>query len=112
MNNNFKYAKLTESQLIFLVDYTPANRHFTSNEEVDKVAEVLNLKSFTDTEDMRAVRNSVVRFYSKIQKNEMVIDENGDISNLTSKFDDYQQAMMSVTAVIDHFMYKINRYSV
>ena len=67
-------------------DYMPERRGFTSNEEMQRIAEHFGLAEMTALE-LQNLRDFVVLFYS----NEEMLD----------KF----QAMMSITAVIDHYKY-------
>ena len=68
-------------------DYMPARRGFTSNEEIKKISEHFCLESMTKLE-LQNLRDFVVLFYS----NEEMLD----------KF----QAMMSITTVIDTYIYR------
>lgn len=67
-------------------DYMPERRGFTSNEEMQRIAEHFGLAEMTALE-LQNLRDFVVLFYS----NEEMLE----------KF----QAMMSITAVIDHYKY-------
>ena len=67
-------------------DYMPERRGFTSNEEMQRIAEHFGLAEMTALE-LQNLRDFVVLFYS----NEEMLD----------KF----QAMMSITAVIDQYKY-------
>lgn len=67
-------------------DYMPERRGFTSNEEMQRIAEHFGLAEMTALE-LQNLRDFVVLFYS----NQEMLD----------KF----QAMMSITAVIDHYKY-------
>lgn len=79
-----------------LKSYTPADRHYTSNEEIKRISEALSLKapeSAYDVERMRSMRNMVVLFY----------EEHLDHTERHSEqWENYWQAMMSVTTIIDH----------
>ena len=75
-----------------LKNYTPADKHFTSNSEIDYISTILGLK-FMDVEEMREMRNMVVIYYTHLMEN---------TSRNNPQYDDYMQGMMSVTAVIDH----------
>lgn len=68
-------------------DYMPERRGFTSNEEIKKISEHFCLESMTKLE-LQNLRDFVVLFYS----NEEMLD----------KF----QAMMSITTVIDTYIYR------
>ena len=68
-------------------DYMPERRGFTSNAEIKKISEHFCLESMTKLE-LQNLRDFVVLFYS----NEDMLD----------KF----QAMMSITTVIDTYIYR------
>lgn len=78
---NFVFAELTPEQKTFLDGYTPKDKHFTSFEEIEQIKNVLGLSDQMGREEIRAVRNSVVRYYSG---------------------KDRSLSMMSVTAAIDY----------
>lgn len=94
-DGRFTLCELTSSMVSFLESYMPKDRHFTSAEEIAKVSEELMLNSLKGmTEELRAVRNSVVKFYS---------DKMEDCDSETRW--NLSTSMMSVTAVIDSVMY-------
>ena len=68
-------------------DYMPERRGFTNNEEIKKISEHFCLESMSKLE-LQNLRDFVVLFYS----NEEMLD----------KF----QAMMSITTVIDTYIYR------
>ena len=67
-------------------DYMPAKRGFTSNEEMQRIAEHFNLANMAALE-LQNLRDFVVLWYSN--------------DNMRDKF----EAMLSITAVIDHYKY-------
>ena len=67
-------------------DYMPERRGFTSNEETQRIAEHFGLASMTALE-LQNLRDFVVLWYR------------GD--HMSDKF----EAMLSITAVIDHYKY-------
>lgn len=83
------YLELTEDQKVFLKAYAPVDDFFTNHKEIKKVSEVLNLQDL-EREQYSACRNSVVKFYSELESNTA---------------DNYMTSMMSVTAVIDSYIY-------
>ena len=93
---DIKYADLTQKQIEFINNYIPETTGFISKKEVDKIASVFNLSEISDTEDMRAIRNSVVSTCSPLIKESW----------------EKMQTMQSIVAVIDHFMFKINPMSI
>lgn len=68
-------------------EYMPARRGFTSNEEMQRIAEHFHLTEMTALE-LQNLRDFVVLFYSQ--------------EDMLDKF----QAMMSITAVIDIYLYR------
>lgn len=92
MSQEIKYVELTNEQKQFLMNYEPKDDFITSEEEIKEINTNFGLDKIKNTEILRSIRNSVVKFYR--------IDRN--------KFN----SMMSVTAVIDHYMYRVNPMSV
>ena len=87
-----KFASLTPEQTRFIRTYSPENRHFTSKDEIDTIASRLGLASLSK-EELQAVRNSVVKDYN-------------DFCGYDRDARWYRsEAMMSITAVIDHYIY-------
>lgn len=86
---------LTSDMRIFLRGYSPKERHFTSAEEIRLIEGKLNIESYKDR--LRVLRNAVIQFYNDL------IDENPNDKSMTYA---YMESMMSVTAVIDIYMYK------
>lgn len=94
-DGRFTLCMFEDSMVSFLESYMPVDKHFTSNEEVVKVKEALQLDSLKGlTDELRAVRNSVVKFYS---------DKMEDCDSDTRW--NLSISMMSVTAVIDSVIY-------
>ena len=75
-----------------LKNYTPKDTFFTSEKEIKTISEALSLK-YMDVEDMREMRNMVVVYYNYLL---------GDLQYGDKLYDRYWNAMMSVTAIIDH----------
>lgn len=94
--SNINYADLTQTQIEFINNYIPKTTGFTSAEEMKEIISIFNLSNISDAEDMRAIRNSVVKTCSPL------IKENWE----------KMQTMQSIVAVIDHCMYKLNPSSV
>lgn len=67
-------------------DYMPAQRGFTSNEEMQRIAEHFHLAEMTALE-LQNLRDFVVLWYRG--------------EHMSDKF----EAMLSITAVIDHYKY-------
>lgn len=97
MIQDFKYAELTSAQKHFLTNYSPKDDSFTTTLEMKQIISKLGLDEGLDVEQLRAIRNSVVRFYS-------ILIKNADSNRMSS--------LQSVTAVIDLQMYKLNSMSV
>lgn len=87
-----KFASLTPEQTRFIRTYSPENRYFTSEDEINTIANRLGLASLSK-EELQAVRNSVVKDYN---------DFCGDDKD--ARWYRYE-AMMSITAVIDRYIY-------
>ena len=97
-------CKITATQFDFILEYTPANSHFTSLAECDAIITALNLKSYSAVE-LRHLRNNVVEVYTQLMDEEIMFDSNGKYKGRTDKFFEYLAGMQSVTAVIDNVMY-------
>ena len=90
----FETVELTTDMKTFLKGYSPKEKHFTSIEEIRLVEDNLNIDNYRN--NIQALRNSVVQFYDEL------IDENPNDRNMTYA---YMESMMSVTAVIDNYIY-------
>lgn len=97
-------VELAESVKTFLESYKPESEFVTSIKEIRLVEDNLNIESHK--QELRALRNSVVKFYADLM-NAFVVEEDGDMY-LTNpdQFFSLNTAMMSVTAVIDNYAYK------
>ena len=82
----------------FLKVYMPEDKHFTSFEEIELVEKQLGLKGLS-REEIDAVRNTVVLLYENLMDNEF------ELNGRTEKYYDFSTAMMSVTGVIDNYIY-------
>ena len=91
----FETVELTSDMKTFLKGYSPKEKYFTSIEEIRLVEDNLNIANYRN--NLQALRNSVVQFYDEL------IDENPNDRNMTY---DYMESMMSVTAIIDNYIYK------
>ena len=91
----FETVELTSDMKNFLKGYSPKEKHFTSIEEIRLVEDNLNIANYRN--NLQALRNSVVQFYDEL------IDENPNNRNMVY---DYMESMMSVTAIIDNYIYK------
>jgi hypothetical protein len=95
---------LSREQKIFLKGYEPMNERFTSDEEIAMIARYLGLEG-KNGENLCRVRNEVVEFYHDLEDKYRA---------LTNSFNDLawrtHDAMMSVTAVIDHYKVKVGRF--
>ena len=88
-------------QIEFLTRYCPKDDFFTSSEEIEIISNNLELLGKT-IDELRTIRNSVVKFYTKLKDNELNIK-----GKHTDEFWKFHTAMMSVTAVIDNYIYKL-----
>lgn len=91
----------------FLKGYRPKDDHFTTNEEIELVARKLSLED-QDVETLRNTRNRVVRYYSSLMDREIQYNPDGSFAGRSDKYWDYNYGMMSVTAIIDRYMYRRN----
>lgn len=87
----------------FLESYRPADSMFTSRAEMTRVERRLKLAD-KSLEELREKRNEVVAFYRDRMATQRY-EENG-IMRYGEKFDQYMEAMQSVTAVIDNLIYQ------
>lgn len=80
----------------FLKSYFPKDRFFTSNEEIELVNKSILLSgekvSDLDRKSINKIRNQVVEFYDPL------ISRKNDFKYMTS--------MMSITSILEHFIYK------
>ena len=83
-------ATLTKKQKDFLFSYFPKDNMFTSQEELDKIAEVFELNNGKSEEWYRLLRNAVVEYYHP---------------KIDRAFR-YMYSMQSVTTVIDYYKVK------
>ncbi len=87
---------LDESQAKFLDSYVPEDECCTTGEEMEAIDKALDLSELT-IDNLRATRNSVVLFYHDRRLVEF--------DAATKRYNDLTNAMMSVTAVIDHHIF-------
>ena len=89
--NNFIYAELSEAQIndLMAVETNPV---FVSKKAMKQIEGILNLRNLNTEEDLRAVRNTIVKELSKKEKEETNVEEQENIWN----------KMSMVTAVIDN----------
>lgn len=97
--NGFTYLVLNDEMSNFITTYKPADRHFTSAEEVALIERELHLSEVSDQKLISSLRNSIVTILGKIIE---VSRESGD----ELWWDQYLPAMCSLTAVIDNYMYR------
>lgn len=81
-------------------DYRPSRRGFTTSAEADGITEHFGLV-YMDLADLQALRDTVVDFFGDKYEETYIA---GDIKAAFG----FNEAMMSITAVIDHFKYNIN----
>ena len=95
----YPLVEFKKEQIEFLTSYCPKDDFFTSSEEIEIIRNNLELLGKT-IDELRPIRNSVVKFYTKLKDNELNIK-----GKHTDKFWKFHTAMMSVTAVIDTYIY-------
>ena len=96
---------MTREAQDFLRNYTPKSNMFTSKEEIELISNELGLDDHT-TEDFPLLRNEVVELYTELLDKNIIVDDKGEYVGRTEKYWSLLNAMQSVTAVIDHYMYK------
>jgi hypothetical protein len=94
----FSVTKFNSEVKSFLKGYMPADKYFTSFEEIELVENQLSLKGLSK-EEIDAVRNTVVMFYDNL------MDAEFELNGRTEKYYDFVIAMQSVTGVIDNYIY-------
>lgn len=94
----FTVTRFNSEVKAFLKDYMPVDKHFTSFEEIELVENKLGLKGLS-REEIDAIRNTAVMFYDNLMDNEF------ELNGRTEKYYDFSTAMMSVTGVIDNYIY-------
>lgn len=92
MKKDYKVFEQFLKAQIEITNYTPKDKHFTSEKEIKYITDLLALNEM-DVEEMREMRNMVVLYYRHL------IDGLIRGSELWEK---YWQGMMSITAIIDH----------
>lgn len=93
---NLQHTELLGS-LDWMKDYQPKDKHITSEEEIKMIAEKLGLDVLTN-EQLQAKRDDVVEFFSSL-------DDKVNWEDPEQRESAYNRhtALMSITAVIDHF---------
>lgn len=94
----FSITKFNSEVKSFLKGYMPADKYFTSFEEIELVENQFGLKGLS-REEIDAVRNTVVMFYNNLMDNEL------EFNGRTEQYYNFITAMQSVTAVIDNYIY-------
>lgn len=88
----------------FLEGYRPADSMFTSGDEMTLIERRLKLNDKSVTQ-LREKRNEVVAFYRDKLATQRYRDADGNL-RYGDKFDQYMEAMQSVTAVIDNSIWR------
>ena len=91
----FETVDLNSDMVTFLKSYSPEEKHITSLKEIRLIEDKLNIDKYSN--NLRALRNSVVQFY-----NELIQEEPTNRNKVYA----HMESMMSVTAVIDNYAYK------
>ena len=92
---NLQHTELLED-ISWLADYMPKDEHITSWPEYQMIAKKLHLYDST-REHVQEMRDEVVRFYHSLKLKEQDSEKRWNLNT----------AMMSVTAVIDDFKWKM-----
>jgi len=92
-----KYYELSNDMNQFLDTYHPKDEGITSLDEMKKIMMFLEIDG-KDNDELRSIRNSVVKFYSD------KIKYLHDSGNHEEAFNE-MESMQSVTCVIDHSFY-------
>ena len=96
---------MTQEARIFLINYSPKVNFYTSKEEIDLISNELGLEDMMPV-DFQYLRDEVVEFYTHLMSENIIVDEKGNYVGRTDEYWKLSSAMSSVTAVIDHYMYK------
>ena len=102
----FKMVEFSEEVKSFLFSYTPEDECITSLSEIKQIREVLDLESCKSVDDFTAIRNTVVKYYKDLK--DKYVEYDGAGNHYFKDIDRYfrlSNSMMSVTAVIDHYIY-------
>ena len=102
--NNAVVRVLTGEQEEFLEKYVPEDSICTTGEEMEQVEKALDLKELSIV-NLRATRNAVVIFYAALKDEEERASDRYPRHSWSQRYEDLSNAMMSVTAVIDHNIY-------
>lgn len=95
----------TSSINAFLKSYKPEEEGFTTAREMMRIRDGLNLDNL-NINGLRKMRDRVVRFYSNLLDKETRYNADGTYAGRTERFYGYNEAMMSVTAVIDDRIFR------
>lgn len=87
------------------------DRHTISYEACNEIYRILDVADMKDAEDVRAVRNSVVKYFSNLRKSLGWYTD--DMRNRTEKYDfdkdmEFSMWVSAITAALDNLMYKID----
>ena len=94
-----KFAKMNLTTIIKLME-VEIDEFFISEEAMNKVKEILKLDG-KDTEELTAIRNSVVKMIDNWYITPAIDD------NLYGEYRKYQTSLSGITATIDHELFKM-----
>ena len=94
----FTVTVLNSEAKIFLRDYVPSDKHFTSDKEIALIENMLGLNALT-REELDAVRNTVVMYY------DYLMDTEYNVGGRSDTFYNLMLGLQSVTAVIDNYIF-------
>lgn len=91
------------------------NRHTMSASAIEEILKIFGVENATDPEDVRAVRNSVVRYLHNKIKSECLDPETDywkQDDDSFKKLMNYNMWMSAITAALDHKMFSLDPRSV
>ena len=100
----FLFTTLNQEQKDLMIDIE-IGRFSVTEQQIKKIAKMFNLSALT-IDELRAVRNSVVRFLSDKKSEER---NSKDCDWIL--YDQYTNNISGITAVIDNFMFALNPQS-
>ena len=89
----------------FLANYYPSNKHYTSEFDIKRIVNNLGIED-ASKDELKELRNTVVKYYNEILDTEIYFDENNNYIGRSEKYYKYLESLQSVTTVIDHYIYK------
>lgn len=97
--NGFLFAKISDKEFKKLNSIN-FDRMSISYDEIDRVKEILNVTDNDDLEYVRAIRNSVVKYYAD-RKRECIDNKEMHGTYYLELIDEYQTKMSTITCALD-----------